>query len=209
MSVKGSLRDISLFELLKMCHENRKTGRIELSKENQWAMIVINEGDVWHIEPQGFEGDSSEDILRTLMELTSDFVFQRVYVLPTLPQSFNESTSEFLDDYEKKLTKERLKQESLEKADGINTAVPEDDTAMADELPQDKSKQYLVFKPGGENKVRYAPPEVKRVVALIDGKHSVTDIISGSNMDEATASELIHQLIVQEVVDIVSEPLAD
>ena len=210
MSVKGSLKDISLFEMLSLCHTFRKTGRIEISKDNQWAMIVINEGDVWHIEPQGFEGDSPVDILRSLMAVETSFTFQRVYVLPTLPRSFDVSTTEFLEDYEKKLTKEKLLKEAAEKADGINTKMPEEDAEMAEDIaPVDKSEQYLVFKPGGENKVRYAPPDVKRVVALIDGKHSIEDIVKASNMEESVATELIHQLIVQEVAEIINEPKAD
>ena len=210
MSVKGSLKDITLYELLHMCHTCRKTGRLEISRENQWAMIVINEGSVWHIEPQGFEGDSPEDILRTLMEVDTNFTFQRVYVLPTLPQSFKISTADFLDDYGKKLTKERLQKEAAAQADGINAKMPEEDAEMADDMAAaDTKEQYLVFKPGGENKVRYAPPEVKKVVSLIDGKHTVKEIIAASNMEESVASELIHQLIVQDVAEIINEPVAE
>ena len=209
MSVKGSLKDISLFEMLSLCHTFRKTGRIELSRDNQWAMVVINEGEVWHIEPQGFEGDSPLEILKTLMELETNFTFQRVYVLPTLPRSFEVSTTDFLEDYEKKLTKERLLKEATEKADGINTKMPENDADMDDIVPPEKSEQFLVFKPGGETKVRYAPPDVKRVVALIDGKHSIEDIIKASNMEESVAADLIQQLVIQEVAEIIREPLKD
>ena len=75
MSVKGSLKDVSFIELMQLMHLAHKTGRIEITHEKKWAMVVFKEGMVWHVEPRGFHATSPEDAIYTLIGLRRRLIY--------------------------------------------------------------------------------------------------------------------------------------
>lgn len=188
MAVKGSFKDISFIELLQMMHLSKKTGRLEVSLDNKWAMIIFKEGVIWHVEPRGFRGAASEDILLSLVgNDVMSFTFQRVQVLPALERTVTIST-------------ENLILEGVKRMD--------DEDAMAKEMGNSEQQtnqllHLLKFKPGAEAKVRYVPQNVKRVLQLIDGQRNVGDIIKQSQLEAQQAAQIIKELISQDVIETI------
>lgn len=185
--VKGTFKDIPFIELLQLVHVARKTGRVEISFENKWAMVIFNEGMVWHVEPRGFKGASPDEILLTLMTMPeANFTFQRVQVLPSLPRTVTTTT-------------ENLILEGAKRLDDANAAAKQMGTD--EENASNQLTHLLKIKPGMEAKVRYVPQNVKRILHLVDGQRSVSDIITQSNLEAAQAAQIIKDLISQEVLE--------
>lgn len=188
MAVKGNFKDISFIELLQMVHLTRKTGRVEISHENKWAMVIFNEGVVWHVEPRGFKGASPEEILVTLMGWKEGaFTFQRVHVLPSLERSVMTST-------------ENLIMEGAKRLDDANAAAKE---MGADDQGAGQLAHLLKVKAGAEAKVRYVPQNVKRILQLVDGQRNISDVISQSQLEAAQAAQIIKDLISQDVLETI------
>ena len=188
MAVKGNFKDISFIELLQMTHITHKTGRLEVSFENKWAMIIFNEGVVWHVEPRGFRGASPDEILLQLIGMPeASFTFQRVQVLPSLERTVTIST-------------ENLILEGTKRIDDATAAAKE---MGPDDQGQNQLAHLLKIKPGAEAKVRYVPQTVKRVLQLIDGQRNISDVITQSQLDSAQAAQIIKDLISQDVLETV------
>ncbi|HEX2948616.1 MAG TPA: DUF4388 domain-containing protein [Armatimonadota bacterium] len=195
MAVKGSFADISLIEFMQMMHTAHKTGRLEVTFEKRWAMIIFNEGVIWHVEPRGFRGATAEEILYFLMETpAAKFTFQRVHVLPTLSRTVTTST-------------ETLIMEGVKRMDDEKAAESEMGEANTEGQKTNQLNHVLKFKPGAEAKVRYVPQNVKRVLQLIDGQRSIGDVIKQCQLDSTQAAQIIKELITQDVVEAV-EPNA-
>lgn len=184
MAVKGTFGDISFVELLQLMHLSRKTGRIEVTIGQKWAMVIIREGVVWHVEPRGFGGLSPEEIIFEIIRtVEGGFTFQRLQVLPMLQRTVN-------------LTTENLILEGTKRMD--------DDDALAHEMGDSKPMSHaLKFRPGAEAKVRYVPQNVKKVVQAIDGQRNITDVIKHSQLDATQAAQIIKELIDQNVIETV------
>ena len=189
MAVKGTFKDLSFLELLQLMHLARKTGRLEVTHDNRWAMIIFNEGAVWHVEPRGYRGATGEEILFALIaDESAAFTFQRVHVLPALDRTIQISTDSLILEGVKRLDDER--------------AVAQ----QAIDNPQDTSNQLaqvLKVRQGVEAKVRYVPQNVKRILQLIDGHRSIGDVVRESQLDAPTAAQIIKDLITQEILDSV------
>lgn len=195
MAVKGTFKDISFVELMQLMHLSQKTGRLEVTFENKWAMIIFNEGVVWHVEPRGFRGATSEEILYSLIgNPTASFTFQRVQVLPTLDRTVNISTEALILEGTKRIDDEAAT------AQEMNTGQPQANNQLA----------FVVqFKPGAEAKVRYVPQNVKRVLQLIDGQRCIGDLIRQSQLEPAQAAQIIKDLISQDVIEAVDPSLLE
>ena len=199
--VKGSFKDISFVEFLQMMQANRKTGRLEVIHENQWVMIIFNEGVIWHVEPRGFRGATSEEILYTLIGMeAANFTFQRILVLPALDRSVQLSTEALIMEGTKRMDDEKATAEIVKEGG---------------EKPIDHNIQVLVFKPGAEAKVRYVPQTVKRILQLIDGQRTLGEVIEQCQLNAEQAAQIIKELVTQEVVELVDaiavpeEPVAE
>lgn len=194
MAVKGTFKDISFLELLQLMHLTRKTGRLEVTKNNQWAMIIFNEGAVWHVEPRGFRGATGEEILYSLIaDDGSAFTFQRVQVLPALERTIKLSTESLILEGAKQMDEVRLEAEQ---------------TAEAPPAETNRITHILTLKPGAESKVRYVPQNVKRILQLIDGRRTIGDIIRDCQLDSAAAEQIIKDLLSQDILDA-TEPAAE
>lgn len=191
MAVKGTFKDISFLELLQLMHLTRKTGRLEVITQNQWAMIIFNEGLVWHVEPRGYRGATSEDILFSMIaDDGSAFTFQRVQVLPALERTVHISTESLILEGAKQLDEVRLVAEQ-------SAETPPEQT--------NRINHILSLKPGAESKVRYVPQNVKKILQLIDGKRTVGDVVRDCQLDSAAAEQIIKDLLTQDILDA-SEP---
>jgi len=183
MAVKGSFKDIAFVELLEMMHNSRKTGRVEVSHENRWAMVIFREGAVWHVEPRGFKGASPEEVVFELIRMTEgNFVFQRVQVLPMLERTVHLSTESLIMEGTKRL---------------------DDQAAIAQEVGGEVS-QVLHLKPGADAKIRYVPQKVKQVVQLIDGTHTVSQVIQLSGLEQEEITQILKELTEKDVIEFVS-----
>lgn len=186
MATKGSFNDISFIELMQLMNLSRKTGRLEVTFENKWAMIIFKEGAVWHVEPRGFQGASPEEVIFSLIALpNANFTFQRVHVLPSLDRTVTVSTESLIMEGVKRLDDEKAV--ASEMSDGQQTT--------------NQMTHQLKFKPGAEAKVRYVPQNVKRVLQLIDGQRNIGDIIKQSQLDSTQAAQIVKELITQGVVE--------
>ncbi|HEY3377124.1 MAG TPA: DUF4388 domain-containing protein [Armatimonadota bacterium] len=189
MAVKGTFKDISFTEFLQLMQLSRKTGRMEVTFDNKWAMVIFNEGVVWHVEPRGFGGAPPEEILLTLINTPSgNFTYQRVQVLPTLERSVNVSMETLILEGAKRLDDE--------------AAASQEMAAVGSGQPNQMT-QALKFKPGAEAKVRYVPQNVKRILQLIDGQRPVGEIIKQCQLEPAQAAQIIKELLAQDVVEMV------
>jgi hypothetical protein len=183
MAVKGTFKDISFIELIQLMHMSRKTGRVEVTHENRWAMVIFREGVLWHVEPRGFRGASPEEVLYAIIGMTEgNFVFQRVQVLPALERSINLSTENIIMEGTKRLDEEIV----VAAADGGETRV--------------SSREVLQVKPGTEAKVRYVPQAVKRVLQAINGHRCLDEVVQEAQLDPAQSQQIIKDLITQGVV---------
>lgn len=182
MSVKGSLKDISFVELMQLMHLARKTGRIEISHEKKWAMVVFKEGVVWHVEPRGFHSTSPEDAIYTLVGLNEGtFTFQRIQILPVLERSVNASTESLIMEGTKRM---------------------DDGVVVSSKIGNDQQLAFVLkFKPGAEAKVRYVPQHVKKVLLAIDGQRNIADIIKLSQLDASQAAQIIKELISNSILE--------
>jgi len=184
MAVKGSLKDISFVELLQLMHLSRKTGRIEINVDKRWAMVVIREGVIWHVEPRGFQGATADEVVYQLISLQDgSFTFQRVQVLPTLERSVHQSIESLILEGTKRI---------------------DDAAAVAGEMGGEQQvAQVLRFKPGAEAKVRYVPQNVKKVVQVIDGIRSMAEVIKQSGLEANQAAQIIKELINHNILEAV------
>jgi hypothetical protein len=188
MAVKGNFKDICFNDMVGLLYRTRKTGRMEITFQGKWAMVIFKEGDVWHVEPRGYGGASGEEVFEELLKMTDgNWVFQRVQVLPTLPRTLTLDMTPYAG------------------ADVVADNGPVDEETG---LPQNMGEggkaiaQVLRFKPGAEVKVRYVPQNVKKLLQGIDGQRNVTDVIQLSQIDAAQAAQIIQELIKQDVVEV-------
>ena len=190
MAVKGSLKDISFVELLQLMHLSRKTGRIEVSLDKRWAMVVFREGVVWHVEPRGFQGATPDEVVYALISLQDGtFTFQRVQVLPTLERSVNQSTESLILEGTKRI---------------------DDASVAATEMGGDQQLSYILkFKPGAEAKVRYVPQNVKKVIQSIDGQRTLAEVIKLSQLDANQAAQIIKELVGHNILEAVEPSKPD
>ncbi len=184
MSIKGSLKDVSFIELMQLMHLAHKTGRIEVTHEKKWAMVIFKEGMVWHVEPRGFHATSPEDAIYSLIGLDDgSFIFQRIQVLPVLERTVNVSTESLILEGSKRLDD-----------GGVNTPESAGDTQAA---------FILKFKPGAEAKVRYVPQNVKKVLQAIDGQRSINDVLKVSQLETAQSAQIIKELIGHGILEAI------
>lgn len=186
MAVKGTFQDISFIEMLQLVDQGRKTGRMEVSCNEKWAMIVFQDGVVWHVEPRGFRGLSPEEVIYELIGTEEGkFVYQRLQLLPTLERTVNMSTKSLILEGAKRL-------------DDRRQFIPQDD-GSGNSTTQD---QCLRLKPDYESKVRYAPQNVKKVLAAIDGERCISEVVEKSQVEATQAAQIIKDLISQDVVEL-------
>lgn len=185
MAVKGSLKDVSFVELLQLMHLSRKTGRVEISADKRWAMVVFREGTIWHVEPRGFQGATPDEVIYSLISLADgNFTFQRVQVLPTLERSVHQST-------------ESLILEGTKRIDDASAAATEMGGGDA------QLSHVLKFKPGAEAKVRYVPQNVKKVIQAIDGTRTLAEVIKLSQLEASAAAQIIKELTNHNILETV------
>ncbi|MHB9132072.1 MAG: DUF4388 domain-containing protein [Armatimonadota bacterium] len=184
MAVKGKLSDMTFIELLQMMHQSRKTGRLEITTpDNRWAMIIFQEGTVWHVEPRGFRGASPVEVLYELISLDDGgFVFQRLQLLPSLERTISVSTESLIMEGTKRL---------------------DDQAAVAEETGEGKVDQIIRIRPGAEAKLRYVPQNVKRVVMAIDGQRTLAEVVQKSQLEPAQAAQIVKDLLSQEVLELI------
>ena len=187
MAVKGSLKDISFVEMMQLMHLSRKTGRIEISVDKRWAMVVFREGTVWHVEPRGFQGATPDEVIYNLIGIADGtFTFQRVQVLPTLERSVHQSTESLILEGTKRI---------------------DDASVAAAEMGGDTQLSYILkFKPGAEAKVRYVPQNVKKVIQSIDGTRTLSDVIKASQLEANAAAQIIKELVNHNILEAVEPP---
>lgn len=187
MAIKGSFNDVSLGEWLQLMQLARKTGRLEVSHENKWAMIIFREGEVWHVEPRGFRGKSGEEVLYALMAMPEGaFTFQRLQVLPALERTINMSIENLLMEGAKRLDEEEAYAHSIEQS-------PENERAAS-------MLAVLTIAPGAESKVRFASQQTKRVLMAIDGERTIGQVVELSELEHDQAAAIIQDLIEQGVI---------
>lgn len=184
MAVKGSFKDISFTEILQMVHLSKKTGRLEITIDKKWAMVVFREGVVWHVEPRGFQGATPDEVIYQLISAAEgNFTFQRVQVLPTLERSVNQNIESLILEGTKRI---------------------DDQSAVASEMGgEQQMAQVLRLKPGAEAKVRYVPQAVKKVLQVIDGTKSLADVIKGSGLESNQAAQIVKDLINHGILESV------
>jgi hypothetical protein len=191
MSVKGSFKDFTFVELLQLIGLTKKTGRIEVTLDNKWAMVIFREGQVWHVEPRGFHGIKPEEVIYAIMGMpNASFVYQRVQILPALERTINISV-------------ENLIMEGTKRIDEGATAVTVDTDGV-----QRKVRQVLKVKAGAEARLRYAAPGTRQLTQHVDGKRTIAEVVQESGMETEPANKLIKELIQQgtlEIVEIVED----
>jgi hypothetical protein len=191
MAVKGSFKDFSFIELLQLIHLSNKTGRIEVTLDNKWAMVIFRDGQVWHVEPRGFHGVKPEEVLYAIMGMASaTFVFQRVQILPALERSVN-------------LPIENIILEGTKRLDEAATAV-----STGSDGVQRKVRQVLKVKQGSEARLRYVAQATRQVAQHVDGKRTIAEVVQESGTEVAQANQIIKDLITQgtlEIVEVVEE----
>lgn len=191
MAIKGSFKDVSLAEWMQLMQLTRKTGRLEVTHENKWAMIIFREGEVWHVEPRGFRGMSGEEVLYTLMAQTDGaFAFQRLQVLPQLERTINMSIENILMEGAKRLDEQEAYSQSVEQLS--QGAGNEGANPMA---------ALLSIKQGAEAKVRYAPQQTKRILMAINGERTIGEVIELSELEHDQAASIIQELVAQGVLE--------
>jgi hypothetical protein len=165
---------------------SRKTGRIEVILEGgKWAMLIFQEGVLWHVEPRGFRGASPEDIVFELIKTPeANFVFQRLQLLPSLERTIQTSIQTLIMEGTKRI---------------------DDEAVIAQETGGGAVSHVVKFKPGAEAKVRYVPQNVKKVLVAIDGKRTLGDVIQQCGLDANQAGQIIKELIKQEVIETIDE----
>ena len=197
MAVKGSFKDISFAELLQLIHLSRKTGRIEVTLDKRWVMVVVREGTVWHVEPRGFQGATPDEVIYQLIGLQEgNFLFQRVQVLPTLDRSVTHSTESLILEGTK-----RLDDQAAAPAEGGPAG-----SGSGGGSPEQQMASMLKLKPGAEAKVRYVPQNVKKVLQIIDGTRSMADVIKQCGLEAAQATQIIKELIGHDILETVEPP---
>lgn len=189
MAVKGTFRDIAFVELLQLMGMTRKTGRIEVTTtDGKWAMIIIQEGVVWHVEPRGFGKAGPDEVIYEIIKMAEgNFVFQRVQVLPALERTVQVSTEALIMEGTKRM---------------------DERAAITEETGAGRADQVLQFKPGAEAKMRFVPQNVKRVLLAVDGKRTIQEIVQKSQLDAGQAAQIIKDLITQNVVEAADQPAA-
>ncbi len=184
MAVKGTFKDIAFVELLMLMEQAQKTGRLEVTIDRRWAMVIFQDGQVWHVEPRGFRGASPEEVIFEMIASTDgNFVFQRLHVLPSLERTVHTSTEGLILEGTKRL---------------------DDAAAAADSLSDTKQlEQVPRFLPGAEAKVRYVPQKTKQVLMVIDGKRTLKQVVQFSQMDPVDVSAVINEMIEKHVIEMV------
>ena len=196
MAVKGSFKDISFAELLQLIHLSRKTGRIEVNLDKKWAMVVVREGSVWHVEPRGFQGATPDEVIYQLIGLQEgSFLFQRVQVLPTLDRTVNQSTEGLIMEGTKRIDDQAASPAGS--AGGPGGAA----SGGGEPTGEQKMAGILKLKPGSEAKVRYVPQNVKKVLQVIDGTHTMAEVIKLSQLEASQATQIINELIGHGVLE--------
>lgn len=184
MAVKGTFKDIPFVELLMLMEQTQKTGRLEVTIDRRWAMVIFQDGQVWHVEPRGFRGASPEEVVFEMMSaVDGNFVFQRLHVLPSLERTVHVSTEALILEGTKRL---------------------DDAAAAADSLTDTKQlEQVPRFLPGAEAKVRYVPQKTKQVLMAIDGKRTLKQVVQFSQMDPVDVSAVINEMMEKNVIEMV------
>lgn len=189
--VKGSFKDISFIELLQLMYGARKTGRIEVTQDKKWAMVIFREGVIWHVEPRGFRGISAEEVVYEILAMQdANFILQRVEILPTLERSINLSTENILMESAKRQDEE----------DAVSATMGGDGK---------KTKQVLRIRPGSESRVRYVSSEVKVIIALVDGNRNLNEVVQQSGIDQTRAAQIVKDLIDQGILDAIDVVVED
>ncbi len=184
--VKGSFKDISFIELLQLMYGSRKTGRIEITYEKKWAMVIFREGVIWHVEPRGFRGISAEEVVYEILAMKdASFILQRVELLPTLERTINLSTENILMESAKRQDEEEAVSQTI---GGGGTK---------------KVKQVLRIRAGSEARVRYVSSEVKSIIAMVDGHKNINEVVMQSNIEQTRAAQIVKDLMDQGILDAV------
>ena len=184
--VKGSFKDISFIELLQLMYGARKTGRIEITFDKKWAMVIFREGVIWHVEPRGFRGISPEEVVYEILAMKdANFILQRVELLPTLERSINLSTENILMESAKRQDEEEVVSQTI---GGGGTK---------------KMKQVLRIRAGSEARVRYVSAEVKAIIAMVDGHKNINEVVMQSNIEQTRAAQIVKDLMDQGILDAV------
>jgi len=203
MPVKGSFKDISFAELLQLLHLSRKTGRIEVTLDKRWVMVVVREGTVWHVEPRGFQGATADEVIYQLVALQEgNFLFQRVQVLPTLDRTVTQSTESLILEGTKRLDD----QAAMPTNGAPGSPAGANGGGGGGASPEQQMAALLRLKPGAEAKVRYVPQNVKKVLQVIDGTRSMSDVIKQSGLEAAQATQIIKELIGHDILEAVEPP---
>lgn len=183
MAVKGTFKDIAFVELLQLMAETQKTGRLEVTIDRRWAMVIFKDGQVWHVEPRGFRGASPEECVFEMIASTDgNFVFQRLQVLPSLERTVQMPTDTLILEGTKRL---------------------DDAAAAADSLGDTKQlEQVPRFLPGAEAKVRYVPQKTKQVLLAIDGKRTLKQVVQFSQMDPSDVGAVIQEMVEKGILEM-------
>ncbi len=190
MAVKGTFKDIAFVELLQLMHETQKTGRLEVTIDRRWAMVIFQNGQVWHVEPRGFRGASPDEVIFEMIAANDgNFVFQRLQVLPMLERTVQMSTDALILEGTKRLD------DAAAAADTLG------DTTQLEQVPR--------FLPGAEAKVRYVPQKTKQVLQVIDGTRTLKQVVQFSQMDPADVSAVIQEMVEKGVIEMVSVEVSD
>ena len=185
--VKGSFKDISFIELLQLMYGARKTGRIEITFDKKWAMVIFREGVIWHVEPRGFRGISPEEVVYEILAMKdANFILQRVELLPTLERSINLSTENILMESAKRQDEEEVVSQTIGGGGGTK-----------------KVKQVLRIRAGSEARVRYVSAEVKAIIAMVDGHKNINEVVMQSNIEQTRAAQIVKDLMDQGILDAV------
>ena len=186
--VKGSFKDISFIELLQLMYGARKTGRIEITFDKKWAMVIFREGVIWHVEPRGFRGISPEEVVYEILAMKdANFILQRVELLPTLERSINLSTENILMESAKRQDEEEVVSQTIGGGSGGTKKV----------------KQVLRIRPGSESRVRYVSAEVKAIIGMVDGHRNINEVVVQSNIEQTRAAQIVKDLMDQGILDAV------
>ena len=181
MAIRGTFKDLSFFEMVQIMFCCKKTGRMEATLEKKWAMVIFSGGELWHIEPRGFDGTTADEVMHNMIGLAEgNFVFQSLPWIPDIERSLTMTTADIIERYSQH-----------READGGGEM----------SSPMNASIKALRLKENAESKIRYVPQNVRKILQCIDGVRTRDEVIALSQLKQDIAEVILKDLTVQEVIE--------
>ncbi|MGD8237303.1 MAG: DUF4388 domain-containing protein [Armatimonadota bacterium] len=179
MALTGSLREVELADVFQLISMARKTGILTIASPQERARLYFQDGRPVHATCDA--GTGEEAVYNLLARSEGDFSFEPTAV--DCPVTIRADMQTLMLEGMRRVDHIQLLKGDLPAGDAVLRIAPEAPEA----------------EPEGGEQAEIGEPE-RTLLALVDGRRSVAELVRASGLPEINAHEALHRLISQKRV---------